>query len=250
MTISEFVQKTNKGAKTTTHWKEDTSQNEIRAFYRNLRQATCPVTRKAYQLLLNAQTLKRRRDLELRQLIKWASGQEWGWGQHPRFRHSLKMPQTLEGDPDRAHWPRILEEHVGKQFKETCPASQRSSLSLAHLAAQAREYREELKCCPNELRDLALALRPNKAGGEDGIGTNQLRLLPYQAFIYLAKQFEKIANEQGNSSLRPRGWEVAIVVLIAKPPAAKQAAHYRPTALLEQLKKLYARWLLLFLHQD
>ena len=111
--------------------------------------------------------------------------------------------------------------------------------SLQHLQAKAFESAESLKCDPNELRDLALALKPHKSGGQDGVGTNLLRHLPFEAFLYLARHFEQIANQTGrDANLRPEGWSVALVILIAKTPFADAADKYRPIALLEQVNKL------------
>ena len=126
-----------------------------------------------------------------------------------------------------------------------------TKLALLELAQQAREQPQILKCCPNELRDLAVGLRPNRAGGQDGLGTNMLRLLPFQAFIYLAGHFEKIANSGAlDLDHRPQAWSISLVVLLSKTPLADSPSQFRPIALLAQLKKLYTRWVMLFLQQD
>ena len=184
-----------RSAKDTTDWEQQDSQSDLRYLYRHLRSANCPVTRKAYQILLNAKTLKRRRDLELRQLTRWASGSEWGFARHPRFRQNLRMPASLDGNRDRAE----VASNLGNPFWRDLWGSRsmtsgRPKLSLRLLEAQAKQEAGVLKCCPNELRDLAIFLKPYKAGGEDGVGTNQLRYLPFVAFVYLAKQFERLSE--------------------------------------------------------
>ena len=249
--LEEFSEVMVSAAKDTTKWPQDETQKTLRALYQNLRKATCPLLRKAYQTLLNAQTTKRRRDLELKQLTKWAAGREWGFGRHPRFRQNLKLPHRLNDDPDRANWTRILEEHFGRQFGAPPLEESRAGLSLRHLQAKARESPEVIRCDPNEIRDLAMALKAHKSGGQDGVGTNLLRHLPFEAFVYLAKHFEKLANQTGSvQDLRPQGWSVALVILIAKTPLADSADQFRPIALLAQVNKLYTRWLMLFLQGD
>ena len=98
------------------------------------------------------------------------------------------MPSQLDGNPDRASWPQILAEYFGKIFAAQESDQQRTVLSLRHLEAKTRESREFLRCCPNELRDLAFDLKPHKAGGEDGICTNMLKYLPYAAFSLLSEE--------------------------------------------------------------
>ena len=70
-------------------------------------------------------------------------------------------------------------------------------------------------------------------------------------FLYLAKNFEILANSPSTEmDQRTPAWSVALVVLLAKTPLASSTDKFQPIALLAQLKKLYARWVLLFLQAD
>ena len=92
----------NEAAKATTKWENTQEGNDLKELYKKLRAAKCPTLRKAYQILINAQTLRRRRDLELRQLMRWASGKEWHFDRHRRFRQNLRIPSKLSRKPGQS----------------------------------------------------------------------------------------------------------------------------------------------------
>ena len=164
--------------------------------------------------LLNAMTLKRRRDLELRQLIRWASGREWQFARgHPRFRQQLRVPSHLEGDPDRANWPKILEipfwtDFWGGRYR---PTSGEALPALSGCASRRDTHPTEMLSkrtsgpCHSSKAPQGWRWRRSRA-------QTCCRNLPFVAFQYLAKKFESLACDVQHAEVqRPPAWSVALV---------------------------------------
>ena len=78
---------------------QDETQRTLRELYQNLRSATCPLLRKAYQILLNAQTTKRRRESGIETANQMGYGEGMGFWATPPFQ------TEPEGPPPVKWWP-------------------------------------------------------------------------------------------------------------------------------------------------
>ena len=113
------------------------------------------------------------------------------------------------------------------------------------MKAKAMRDSSKLTCHPNELRDLGMAIFPNRAAGRDGLPSNVIRHLPYTAFMFLAQHFTQIANaNEEKPEARPTSWLCVFVSLLGKTERVSELKDFRPVALMSQIHKLYVKWLM------
>ena len=209
--------------------------------------ASDPVVRQAYQVHLRAHRLEQRERRELDKLLAWARGDNWGFSKQIKVPTRMQIPDTINEEPDRGNWGKVLERYVSQLY--SCQDTEEAAIhhTLWRIADKATSStRPPLTCEPNELRDLLKSIPTGKAAGPDGIPSQILKALTMKQIKNLATLFTQLANTPDyRPPTRPELWTLATVILLPKEARAEHLDRYRAIALMCQLQKLFAKWLVI-----
>ena len=181
----------------------------------------------------------------MRDLLQWAQKKEGVFGRSRRARKALVMPKMLEGQPNRSLWGAMLDKFYGEVYRQDDRTMSMAKEKLWQMKKRAKRDSSRMVCHPNELRDLGMAIFPNRAAGQDGLPSNVIRNLPYAAFMFLAQHFTQIANDdEERPAARPDSWLCVFVSLLGKKEKISGLKDFRPVALMSQIHKLYIKWIM------
>ena len=211
-----------------------------------IRSAKDPVIRKAYQIQLRSHRKTQRLHREFNKIIAGAKGDNWDFSRQAKIPTKLRYPESLEGDDDRGNWGNLVGEYLTNLYEASPQEVEEVNEGLVRILRTALTHQSDmLTCCPNELRDLIRDLPHNKAAGPDGIPSQLLKYLTIQQVVDLARLFTQLANDLDyRPASRPEIWNQTLAMMLPKDAGATTLDRHRAIALMCQLQKLYAKWLL------
>ena len=216
-----------------TQW-EPSSPNPKANLLRGLREAQDPITRRAYQIQLRTVTREERKRRDAEQLQKWSSGASWTFSRPHRLPGPIRLPETLNDEPDRSKWGGLLQQHLSSLYGATETEREYAweELNKVHREAFQPEMTTFL-CHPEDIQNLISAFSPGKAGGSDGIPSQVIKHLTLPHYRIISDLFQQMTNNPAYKPMeRPDHWNDAIVTMLAKSPNANQLENFRPISLL------------------
>ena len=150
----------------------------------------------------------------------------------PETPAAAKIPEQLEGKPDREDWGTAL----GDFLTDLYQCSSDEAEKIHHLAwhiqnRAARTNYPPLQCHPNDIPDILKTMPNFRAAGKDGIPSQILKDLPFHHITKIAALFQQLANDVNyRSTHRPLVWEEAIVTMLPKEAGATSLTNIVPLA--------------------
>ena len=206
-----------------------------------------PVVRQAYRIHLknfrHVQRVKEEND----RLLRGARGENWDFSRQSKMPEKIHLPDMLDNETDRGKWGLVLKDYLGALYRAGDNEVKETHETLWRIADSAKRASErQMKCDPNELRDLLKELQPRKAPGQDGVPSQLLKALNMSHIKTLAELFTDLANTLDfRPATRPDTWTQALAILIPKETGATSLDRHRTIALMSQVQKLFAKWLMI-----
>ena len=217
-----------------------------RQLLNGIRNAQDSEVRMAYQVQLRNFRRQQRETRERAKILDWAKGANWDFTRQNRIPSRMRIPPTLDGEPDRGKWGQTMGTYLRDLYSADREEADKCHQALWRIIEAARKSPQPpLKCHPNELRDLLKELPPHKAAGPDGVPSQLLRSLSFQQTCDLASLFTDLANNLDyRPQEKPESWNQALAILLPKDSRADTLDRHRAIALMCQLQKLFGKWLL------
>ena len=244
--LSEVAEKLTQIAREETAYATEHSKHK-RKLLEGVRTSKDPVIKKAYIIHLQAFRREKRVAQEQRRLMDSAKGKDWHFSKQAKMPGRAIVPQELDGEEDRGKWGHTLQQYLQTLYHADEPEASRIHEMLWKTHKRVHERPSgKISCNANELRDLIRRLPNHKAAGPDGAPSQLIKALTFKQIQKLADLFSTLANDHDfHSTHRPKQWDHALAILIPKHPHANTLDKHRNIALMNQLHKLYTKWILL-----
>ena len=210
-----------------------------------IRKAEDQVTRKAFQIHLQDYHRTQRQQKEYDKLLSGARGDKWHFSKEAQIPSRAHIPDNISEDYDRGNWGHTLATYLHDLYGPAAQEADQIHRLLRDILHQAsQQHCQPLECLPTELRDIIKQTPPRKAAGPDGIPSQFFHQLSFKQISTIANLFTTLSNDLDyHSAHRPDLWNLANAIMLPKQTNATTLDKHRTISLMNQLQKLYGKWL-------
>ena len=211
-----------------------------------IRTAEDPIIKKAFQIELQTVRRTQRAARENNKILEGAKGRDWNFSREAKVPTRATVPSTINEEEDRGKWGHILQDYLDNLYSASPTETAQIHELLWKIQDNHRKAEPLSPCDPNELRDLLAALPNRKAAGPDGVPSQLLKYFSFRQITTLATLFTNLSRSiDYNDPSRPEQWNHALAIMIPKNKKADTLDKHRTISLMNQLHKIYTKWLLL-----